>query len=379
MYCYADKSGGIWYICKGFFRLIISNVCERERFMTTIRIFYFSGTGNAKKIALWFSEIAEKKGIDVQLLNIAKINKGEIKTISSGELIVIISPIHGFHYPPIMLKFIKHFPEGNNNVVLMNTRGGLKIGNIVTPGLSGASFICSSFVLRKKGYKIKGQIPFDMPSNWISIHPALTGKAAKFIDEKNYKKVEKHAGIILSEQSDFLARRDLIQDILFFPVSLAWYLGGRFFFAKSYYATNACNNCGICEKECPVHAIKESDSLPFWTYRCESCMKCMNICPKQAIETAHGLWALLIVVSSLLSGLFCKIVNTSNHTALVKFSVFSAIFFLLLFIFYRIHHLLLKNKFIRKLVALTSLTHYKFWGRFDNNYIFSTANKNKST
>jgi Pyruvate/2-oxoacid:ferredoxin oxidoreductase delta subunit len=264
----------------------------------------------------------------------------------------------------MVLKFIQHFPKGNNKVVLMNTRGGLKIGNIITPGLSGASFLWTSLVLRKKGYKIAGQIPFDMPSNWISIHPALTGKAVKFIDEKNYKKVEKHAGIILSEQPDFLAHRDLIQDILLLPVSLAWYLGGRFFFAKSYYASNACDNCGTCEKECPVHAIKNSDRAPFWTFRCESCMRCMNICPKQAIETTHGLWVMLIMAGFLLSGLSCRIVNLSNHTGLVKFLFFNVILFVLLFVFYRLQHVLLKNKLIRKLISFTSLTHYKFWGRY---------------
>jgi ferredoxin len=246
----------------------------------------------------------------------------------------------------------------------MNTRGGLRIGKIVTPGLSGASFLWSSLVLRKKGYQIAGQISFDMPSNWISIHPALTVKTVKFIDEKNYKKVEKHAGKILSGQSDFWARRDLIQDILIFPLSLAWLLGGRFFFAKSWYATNACDNCGTCEKECPVHAIKDSNRLPYWTFRCESCMRCMNICPKQAIETTHGLWAILITASILLSGVFCRIINVSNYTGLVKFSIFSVIFFIFLFGFYRIHHLLLKIKIVRKLIAWTSLTHYKFWGRY---------------
>jgi flavodoxin len=35
-------------------------------------IFYFSGTGNAKRIALWFSGFAERKGTDCKIYNIAK-------------------------------------------------------------------------------------------------------------------------------------------------------------------------------------------------------------------------------------------------------------------------------------------------------------------
>jgi ferredoxin len=263
-----------------------------------------------------------------------------------------------------VLHFLQHFPKGNNRVVLMNTRGGLKIGKFVTPGLSGVSFIWSSFVLRKKGYQMIGQIPFDMPSNWISIHPALTGKAIKFIDETNYKKVKKHAAILFSGKSDFLAYRDLVQDILFSPISLTYYLAGRFFFAKSYYTSTACDHCGVCEKECPAHAIKNSDRLPFWTFRCENCMRCMNICPKQAIETTHGLWVILIWMSTVLSGFLCRIATISNPTGFVKFVFFSVLFFILLFLFYRIHHFLLHSKLIRKLISFTSLTHYTFWGRY---------------
>jgi ferredoxin len=332
--------------------------------MDTIKIYYFSGTGNAKNIAVWFAEIAVKKGVDVQLYNIANIGQCATETISSEALIVFIAPIHGFNYPPVMLKFINHFSQGNNRVVLLSTQGSVKIGKIFVPGLSGIAFMWASFVLRKKGYQIIGQVPFDMPVNWISVHPALTAKAVKFLHEKSRKKLEKHVEIILSGKPDFLARRDLPFNILVSPIALAYYFGGRFFLAKSYFASNACNKCGICEKECPVQAIKNSDILPFWTYRCESCMRCMNTCPKQAIEAAHGLWAVLIIASSLLSGIFCTTINLNNLTGGVKFLIFNVVFFVLLFVFYRIHHILLKIKIFRKLVTWTSLTHYKFWGRY---------------
>ena len=329
--------------------------------MSGLKIFYFSGTGNARQVALWFSEIAANRGIDVQTFNIGKIDRDKIE-ISPDETIIIISSIHGFSYPHITVKFIEHFPKGNNRVVLMNTRGGLKIGKRITWGLSGSAFLLSLLVLRKKGYKITGQIPFDMPLNWLSIHPALKGKTVKFIHEKNYEKVKKHADIIFSGQSDFPARRDLIQDIFILPISVLYYFAGRFFLAKSFYAAKTCDNCGICEKECPVRAIKNSSSLPFWTLKCESCMQCMNICPKRAIEAAHGLWIILFVLASILSGLFCRLLNIS-HIGLIAL-LWNVIFFISLIILYRVQYLLLKNKIIGKLISFTSLTHYKFWGRY---------------
>ena len=109
----------------------------------SITIFYFSGTGNAKKIADWTSEFARRRNIECQIVNIAKIDFNSIEAVNPETLIVIISPIHGFNYPKLVLRFIKHLPGGENYVVLMNTRAGMKIGRIVTPGLTGIAFMLS--------------------------------------------------------------------------------------------------------------------------------------------------------------------------------------------------------------------------------------------
>jgi ferredoxin len=328
-------------------------------------IFYFSGTGNARQVALWLSEFAREKGIDCRLMDIAKTDMLLTETIDPEALIIFISPIHGFNYPKITLTFIRNFMKGNNRVVLMNTRGGMKIGNFVTPGLTGIAFFLSSFWLRRKGYKIMGTIPFDMPSNWISLHPALNSRTVKFLHRKNYERVRFHADKIFSGKSDFHSRRDIIQDILIFPVSFGYYIAGRFILAKSFYANITCDNCGICIQGCPVKAIKTIQNKPFWTLKCESCMKCMNNCPKKSIETAH---ALIVAVSIIYSVIFTylsdKLLSVFFQSEMLL-SVIETLVFLLLMIFaYSIQHLLLRNKIIGRFISLLSVTHFKFWGRY---------------
>lgn len=328
-------------------------------------IFYFSGTGNAKQIAYWFSEFAIKREIDCKTVNIAKTDIKTIESLSSDTLIVIISPIHGFNFPKITLKFIELFPKGKNKLVLMNTRAGMKIGRFVSPGLTGIAFFLSSFILKRKGYKIVGQIPFDMPSNWISVHPALTESAVKFLHEKNYKRVAKHSDILFSGKPDFLSHKDLIQDILISPVSLGYYLVGRFALAKSFYASCYCDNCGLCVKQCPVNAIKTINGRPYWTFTCENCMKCINSCPKQAIEAAHGLFLIVSLLNSILiTILLDNILKISIQSGFIRSILSTFVFFVLLWGLYKIQHLLLKNKLIGKLISFTSLTRYKFWGRY---------------
>ena len=329
----------------------------------TLKIFYFSGTGNAKQVALWFSELAIDRNMDCRLYNIAETNSVQ-DIINSEDLLMIISPIHGFTFPKITMDFIRQLPEGKNRIVLMNTRGGVRIGRIVTPGVTGSAFMLSSIILRLKGYTIIGQIPFDMPSNWLSIHPALREKSVNFIFEKNRERVRKHFEKLYAGKTDFSAYKDIIQDIIIFPVSVAYYFVGRFFLSKSFYASSKCNNCNLCVKECPVKAIKTVDQRPFWTFKCQSCMKCMNRCPARAIETPHGLWIAVFYVSAIGASLLCSLLPASIHHWLIAFAIFNAICLGLIALLYKIQHHLLKNRIFSKIILFTSLTYYKFWGRY---------------
>jgi ferredoxin len=330
-----------------------------------LKIYYFSGTGNAKKIAEWISLFANRENIVCDVINIAKIDINSLKAPNPDLLIVLISPIHGFNYPKIVLRFIKNFPKGKNNVILMNTRAGMKIGKFVTPGLTGIAFMVSSLMLKIKGYSIKGHIPFDMPSNWISIHPALKEEPIKFIFKKNYERLEKHCNKIFFGKTDYYSNRDLIQDILISPVSFLYYLAGRFIFAKSYYASSDCDNCGLCIKNCPVNSIKQVYDRPYWTFNCESCMKCMNSCPKNAIETAHGLFAIIGLAGPIVTTyIFFTLLGINVQNWFLRLGFYTIVFFIILWLFYRIQQLLLKNKFISRVIVWTSLTQYKFWGRY---------------
>jgi len=333
--------------------------------LNAIKIFYFSGTGNSKQIALWFSGLAVEKNIDCQLFDIAKTDVGSIDFVNPEDLVIFISPIHGFNYPKIMLNFIRRFPKGKNRAVLMCTGGGIKIGCFIIPGLAGVAFMLSSLILRKKGYKNTGQIIFDMPANFVSLHPAMREKSAKFVFEKNYALVKKHFEKIYAGKNDFSALKRIVADAIVALPSFAYLFWGRFFMSKTLYASHKCNNCNLCVKQCPVKAIKTVNHRPFWTYRCESCMKCLNNCPVCAIEAAHGLVALVFYVWVTGSAMLMGLLPDIFHHRIVEFLISDVfLFFGLLFLLYRVQHLLLKNRVIAKIISFTSLTHYKFWGRY---------------
>jgi Pyruvate/2-oxoacid:ferredoxin oxidoreductase delta subunit len=335
--------------------------------MTTknLEIFYFTGTGNSKNVASWMASAAGRLEIQCSLHNIAET---EIETlqIPADALILFVSPVHGFNYPPVMLKFITHFPKGKNEVILMDTRAGMLIGNFNLPGLSGAAFLLSSMIFKFKGYSISGIKSVDLPSNWMSLHPALNEHAVRILHEINKKRVLDFAKTIFSGKRSYIPWYEFLVDLIVSPIAIGYYFAGRFMFAKSFYASGDCNDCDLCIKNCPVKAIIKIDNRPFWTFRCESCMRCMSNCPKKSIETAHGFILPFLIFSGTLTGLFFiyfKQLLFVIPDNLIRWIIETALFLLLLGIVHRVLHYLMRFRFVERLMVYTSLTKYKFWGK----------------
>ncbi|MCX6269125.1 MAG: EFR1 family ferrodoxin [Bacteroidetes bacterium] len=336
-------------------------------------VYFFSGTGNARNVAHWFTGVAQEMSITNETIDIAKVDRKNIQPLPPGSMVGFVSPTHGFNYPPAMMYFIFRFPRSRgNSAFLMNTRAGMKLSKWFLPGLSGLALWLSALVLLFKGYRIVGLRSVDLPSNWISFHPGLKENVVKSIYEHCKGVTVKFATKILSGKKVYTAFRDIIQDLLISPVSIGYFFVGRFILAKSFYATNACDKCDLCINNCPVKAILTVDNRPFWSYRCESCMRCMNDCPKRAIETAHGY---IIGIMCLLNmGIMIwfwqwvsGFINIPEHNGWAQTGVTLSgwvLTFAVMVVSYRIFHYLLRIPVIRQLFYYTSFTKYKFWRRY---------------
>ncbi len=338
-------------------------------------VFYFSGTGNAKKAAEWIVKSAVEKGFQTELINIDHYKIDEKSLFNEQTLIGFCSPTHGFNLPPIMLQFIFQFPKSKGaNVFLLNTRAGMKLYKLFLPGLSGIAQYFPALMLRLKGYRIVGMQPMDLPSNWISIHPGLKQKVVDSIFFRCKKIALRFADKILSGKKVYTAFWSLPFDLAIAPISLGYYLIGRFAIAKTFVANQNCNQCGLCVKNCPVNAIKMIDNRPFWTFDCESCMHCMNHCPKRSIETAFGFtvilwWAVFSIIpffalKIMLDKQIFPIHSNSIWAELIYLFFQSIVALLIIYGAYRLLHFLMKFSFFNKIITNTSLSHYKFWRRY---------------
>jgi ferredoxin len=351
--------------------------------LNSLYIYYISGTGNARISSEWIADEACKKGIKTVVQQIDRLENIVMPPADEKPLIGFAFPTHGFNAAPIMLKFIAGFPRGlSKEVFLLNTRAGMKLYKLFIPGLSGVALLLPAFILWLKGYKCIGLRPVDLPSNWIPLHPGLKKKVIESIFIRCEKIVRKFANKILSGKKVYRGLFSIPVDLLISPISLGYYIGGRFFLSKTFIANYNCNNCGICIKECPTSSIKYVSNRPYWKLSCESCMRCLNHCPQRAIEAAHGMaTAFWLIFTAINAQIFIFIINTLNIQPDVWWWKLIAQFIgiggmiLTATVLYRIMHYAMGLKPVKYLVRFTSLTAFPFWRR----YRFLKNSKNRST
>jgi len=334
-----------------------------------LRMFYFSGTGNARNVAHWVARAFRERGRGVEIADLSRLPHGEVR-IGPGDELGLASPTHGFNFPPVTLAFLLALPRApaRNRAYVFNTRAGLRLWGLHLPGASGVAQLFAALVLLFKGYRIAAMRPVDLPSNWISLHPALRQGTVRALHARCEVIVQASAERLLVGGRDLRALWDLPQDLLLAPVSLGYYLAGRFVFAKSFVASRACDGCEACVRQCPVGGVRLVGGRPFWTFRCESCMRCMNHCPRRAIETAHGFVGSIFALAGLaVTGLLHPALGVPEPlraSPAARLALETAILLAVLGAAYRLMHAGLRYRAVERLVVWTALTHLPAWGRY---------------
>ncbi len=336
-------------------------------------MYCFSGTGNALTTGRWLADRARRKHIPSEIIPIDRFKRPVIAPAGKDILLGFLYPTHGFNLPWYMLKFMLAFPRGHGHIFCLNTFGGTKLGRFHLPGLSGLALILPALLFFLKGYRVRGLVSINLPSNWISVHPGLTPSAVASLAEHCRSKTFRFAEKLLSRRRSYRGLISLPFDLAVSPVALGYFFVGRFWLAKMYMANSKCNGCGICEKNCPVDALVMKENRPFWTFRCESCMRCLNICPPKAIQVSHlftaitafclyGLLFPLILFFALSYneklGFFLR--SDSMSIGMLRAWLFIGIMFLA----YRLIQRLAKFRLINFIFAGLSLTRLPFWRRY---------------
>ncbi len=257
-----------------------------------------SGTGNTLRVAQWLAARARARGLAADVRDVETARVAPLPRPEPGDLLGVLMPTHAFTAPWPVLRFVLRAPFGHGAAAfVLATRAGTKFGRVNLPGLEGTGLYLVALLLALKGWRVRGVLGLDMPSNWTACHPAFGPAAVADIIGRAQPKAEGFFGALLAGRLRFGAGSciALALGVLLAPVSLGYLVMGRFYLARLFFATERCTGCGLCARSCPfgVLQMRGQPPRPYWTWACESCMRCMNYCPERAVEAGHS-WAIAL-------------------------------------------------------------------------------------
>jgi ferredoxin len=254
----------------------------------------WSGTGNTLRVAERVADEARSRGAVAHVRSSTR----AVKTRApSRRLLGLLAPTHGFTAPWPLVKAALTVPEVRGiDVFVLVTRGGTRVGGKTVSGFEGTAAYLPAALLALRGARVRGVGAIDMPLNWTVVVPAFDAQGVAEIVERGDAQTKAFSDRLLSGESVFGGRGQLILGILILPLSLGYMLIARLMLAKMFFADERCTSCGTCERNCPQGAVRLIGRArrPYWTYDCQNCMRCMSNCPTDAIQGGQG-WLLFYV------------------------------------------------------------------------------------
>ncbi len=233
----------------------------------SVKLFYFSGSGNSYKVA---KDIAEELK-EAEIIPIAKALGGDFDC--SADAVGLIFPVYAWGMPRMVLNFTKQL-ETDKYVFAVITYGG-SAGNTMRQ---------TKKILAAKGTKLWAGFGLQMPDCYIPMFDAHSNEEQQRMFREEQHKVKEIAAVVSSRLENSLEVK---------KTSIDWILSGivyrpalKYFKKsdKSFWTDSNCNSCEICRRVCPAANIIIEEGRPVWKHNCEACMACLQWCPKASIQ-----------------------------------------------------------------------------------------------
>ena len=234
---------------------------------------YFSGTGNTEIVALKAKQELEKRGHELDLVDVIYDEK---KGLEGYDGLFVFYPIYAFNCPKPVIKYVKSFQKLDKQIpcCIMKQSGEHLFWN-------NASSLYLTSLLKRRNIIVHNEYHYLMPYSFIFRHT----------DYMAYRMKSTMEGLLSLDLDDFLAGKDVrlkrffLDRFFAFVLRIQWW-GGRFNGLFYKVKNDQCIHCMKCVKECPAKNIKydENKKKFHFGYQCLMCQKCIMYCPKQAIK-----------------------------------------------------------------------------------------------
>jgi ferredoxin/flavodoxin len=254
---------------------------------TKVFVAYCSPAGSTRRVANEIENVFQKNHVDVETLDLGKTREWspfQKKIESAGEqaCLFVGSPVYGDMAIPPVMQFVESLPAcGDAWAVPFVTWG---------EACSGLAIWQLGDALVKKGFRVAGaaKVVAVHSMMWQETEPAGQGHPDEIDLEIVTGLVEnisrRHAAGTLSA---------LAQDVLDYqPAAMSVEIRKKMSAPRKVMPKavdiEACTQCGVCESECPVQAVR-LDPYPVFDTNCFGCCSCIRLCPEEAIQPAMPL------------------------------------------------------------------------------------------
>jgi ferredoxin len=232
------------------------------------QIYYFTGTGNSLVVA---KDIA--KELNAELISIPSVIESEtVKT--DAQVIGIVCPVYMWGPPIIVERFIKRIERIEDKYIFaIVTCGGMAAGAINVLDRE----------IQSCGGKLAGGFKVVMPGNYTPMYGAIAEEKQQRMFEKWNSRIKSITEYVNERKQ---GTKEISNRFINYLFSELIYKSGSsriHEMDKGFWADEKCNQCGICEKVCPVNNI-EVAGKPHWKGKCEQCYACLQWCPKESIQ-----------------------------------------------------------------------------------------------
>jgi ferredoxin len=236
-------------------------------------IVYFTGTGNSLAVA----RLLAARLPHPTIISVNEMLRRSLFTLRT-DTCAFVFPVYCQNAPEIVQRLVRQieFPA-NAHIFAIATHNG-------DPGYSHFTL---DKILRKKGQRLRSGFAVLMPGN--SINPYNMNS-----DVEIQQRLKESAACVDKVADDIVKKKQ-------FPysgsVSLRKKLKGlrnmfRYKFvlkvSKRFWATDACNLCGLCVRICPENNIRIVSNQPEWGKKCQICFTCIHWCPQHAIQNGQN-------------------------------------------------------------------------------------------
>ncbi len=237
--------------------------------MHSIVIYYFSGTGNTKRIVDLYQDYFCQHNASVTLVDISHASE----PVATPDAVGFAYPIHGFNTPELMEQFACRLANVNNVYTFIIKTSGEPLT------INNASSRALVKMLSKKGYNVCQEHHYIMPYNMVFRHTdAMATKmlktAQRRIPSRAQDIIDKRVSKLrFSKKARLMARLCKIERVGF-------RLNGRLYKVN----TNKCIACKQCVNACPTQNISFSQAKFKFGGHCIGCARCFFNCPVDAIS-----------------------------------------------------------------------------------------------